>query len=53
MKISLILDHINGNNTDHRLENLRIVCPNCNAGLETFSGKNIKKNTNNNFYIRQ
>lgn len=52
MKISLILDHINGINNDNRIENLRIVCPNCNAGLSTFSGKNInnefkyKKNIN-------
>jgi hypothetical protein len=43
MKISLILDHINGVYDDNRLENLRIVCPNCNAGLDTFAGKNIKK----------
>jgi hypothetical protein len=35
MEISLILDHINGKHNDNRLENLRIVCPNCNAGLET------------------
>jgi len=41
MKISLILDHTNGINNDNRIENLRIVCPNCNAGLSTFSGKNI------------
>lgn len=34
-KISLILDHINGVNNDNRLENLRIVCPNCNAALPT------------------
>ena len=34
-KISLILDHKNGINSDYRLENLRIVCPNCNATLDT------------------
>lgn len=34
-KMSLILDHINGDRHDNRLENLRIVCPNCNATLET------------------
>ena len=46
MKISLILDHINGVHNDNRIDNLRIVCPNCNAGLDTFAGKNnriIKK----------
>jgi hypothetical protein len=41
-KISLILDHINGFNNDNRIENLRIVCPNCNAGLPTHGGKNVK-----------
>lgn len=40
LKISLILDHENGIHNDNRLENLRIVCPNCNAGLDTFAGKN-------------
>lgn len=33
--MSLILDHINGINNDNRLDNLRIVCPNCNATLDT------------------
>lgn len=46
--MSLILDHINGINNDNREENLRIVCPNCNATLETHckgnnSNKKIKK----------
>ena len=39
-KMSLILDHINGVHNDNRLENLRIVCPNCNATLDTHCGKN-------------
>jgi hypothetical protein len=38
--MALILDHINGVPTDHRLENLRIVCPNCAATLETHCGRN-------------
>lgn len=33
--MSLILDHINGISDDHRLTNLRIVCPNCAATLDT------------------
>lgn len=32
----LILDHINGVYDDHRLENLRMVCPNCNSQLDTY-----------------
>lgn len=38
-RISLIIDHINGVRDDHRLENLRILCPNCAAGLETHCGR--------------
>jgi hypothetical protein len=39
-KMSLILDHINGDNKDNRIENLRIVCPNCDATLDTYKSKN-------------
>lgn len=39
-KMTLILDHINGINNDHRLENLRFVCPNCNSTLPTHCRKN-------------
>ena len=37
--MSLILDHINGVADDNRLENLRIVCPNCAATLDTHCGR--------------
>ena len=43
-KMSLILDHINGVNDDNRLENLRIVCPNCNATLDTHCRGSKKAN---------
>ena len=38
--ISFQLDHINGDNSDHRKENLRIVCPNCHSQTDTWCGKN-------------
>lgn len=39
-KLTLILDHIDGNRRDNRVENLQLVCPNCNSQLPTFSGRN-------------
>ena len=42
-RMSLILDHINGDRFDNRIENLRIVCPNCNATLETHCRGTRKK----------
>ena len=34
------LDHIDGNPHNHRLENLRMICPNCHCQTETWCGKN-------------
>lgn len=48
-RMALILDHINGINNDHRLENLRILCSNCNATTDTFCrGINKIKNGDRN-----
>lgn len=38
----LQLDHINGERNDNRIENLRILCPNCHTQTETFCGKHKK-----------
>lgn len=38
--LSLQLDHINGDSTDNRIENLRLLCPNCHSQTKTYSGKN-------------
>ena len=39
-ELVLQLDHINGINSDNRIENLRLLCPNCHSQTETFSGRN-------------
>lgn len=38
--IPLEIDYINGDRRDNRLENLRLLCPNCHALTETYRGRN-------------
>jgi hypothetical protein len=42
-KLSLHLDHTNGNHDDNRIENLRLLCPNCHSLTETYCGRNKGK----------
>lgn len=48
--LKLQLEHMNGINNDHRLENLCLLCPNCHSQTDTYAGKNsgvyIRKNKN-------
>ena len=44
-RLPLELDHINGDRHDNRLENLRILCPNCHSLQSTHRGRNRNKNT--------
>lgn len=41
----LQIDHINGINNDHRIENLRFLCPNCHSQTETFGNKKRNKHS--------
>ena len=38
--LPLELDHINGDRMDNRLENLRVLCPNCHSLKPTHRGRN-------------
>ncbi|MGE0395905.1 MAG: HNH endonuclease [Kofleriaceae bacterium] len=39
-RVPIELDHINGDRTDNRLENLRVLCPNCHSLQPTHRGLN-------------
>lgn len=39
----LQLDHINGDHNDNRVENLRLICPNCHSQTDTYTGRNLRE----------
>lgn len=50
--MTLIVDHIDGKSNNNKLENLRIVCPNCDSQLPTYKAKN-KGNSTRQYFIVQ
>ena len=40
--LSFELDHIDGDRTNHKIDNVRIICPNCHSQTETYRGKNVR-----------
>jgi hypothetical protein len=38
--LTLIVDHINGDASNNRHENLRLICPNCDSQLPTYKARN-------------
>lgn len=46
-KLVFVLDHIDGDASNNRRENLRLICPNCDSQTDTFKSKNKLSNRRN------
>jgi Zn finger protein HypA/HybF involved in hydrogenase expression len=44
VRLSLQVDHKDGDYKNNSLENLRLLCPNCHSQTPTFAGRNCKRN---------
>lgn len=51
LPLTLQLDHINGVSNDHRLPNLRFLCPNCHSQTSNWGGRNVKRKAKQNTCI--
>ena len=51
--LTLIVDHIDGKSKNNSLDNLRLVCPNCDSQLPTYKGANKGKSDRSYFIVQK